>query len=206
MRKILFFLTIVLSHNSIATNGHGGNGGGVHYCPKKSIEFYDLYEAREIYRFKQSKLTESLKEEDVQNLDSLIRQYLEKVFLVDPLLEKEIYKIVKTIDTKFVFIHQKNLTRLHDSNIPFTDINCQYRQLANWHNLSDSIFIDITLFNELRNSPQNRANLAAFYVHEALYKLYRVRNPNFKNSDVVRKFVAEIFSDTPLTMHPLFKP
>ncbi len=185
--KNLIFLMFLISTSIFARNGQGGNGGGIHYCPEssKKAEFYDLYEGREIYDLPIPKR--------IGSRDLILKNIINKIFKTKPVLANLISDQLVYIKKNIKFVQNKKLSPVDDADTVMVDYGCSYEQLANWHDLSGKIFVQKKMFDLL----ERPIDQAAFFLHEAVYKVSR-RTENAPNSNVVRKFVAEAFSDLPI--------
>lgn len=166
----------------------GGNGGGVHYCPANiEQEFYDLYEGVERYDLE-------LVKKDL-NLEGWLNFALSRIYQESPSIARDVKKQLNRITSKensiLVDKTGRNLKFTADADILFVNEGCDYKQLANWDefdSLNERIFYHKNIFDMM-----NDMNKAAFFIHEALYKVARIR-VNEVDSNRVRKNNAEIFS------------
>ena len=179
-----------LSMNSALAQNSTGNGGGVHFCStRNTIEVYDVYEAFNRYGL---------------NIISTKNSVPEAVVIENAILkiEKENYTFGKAVREQILYLQNPNnfiirdgikLTLVKDANILMTDEGCEYRQLANWDDVSNKIFVKGTLYRAM-----DEFNHAAIKLHEAIYKASRIRKGE-NNSDLVRRLVGELLSDLPHT-------
>lgn len=103
-------------------------------------------------------------------------------------VKQQINKLMNPLN--FRIKDRLSLKPVPDANILMVDEGCTYQQLANWDDVTDAVFVKNEYFKTFSN-----LNKAALYLHEAIYKVARVR-ASAKNSDEVRRLVAEILSTT----------
>ena len=188
MNLLASTLFLFLSLSSFAKEG--GNGGGAYTCGRK-LELYDFYESREApeIRLKLWKNDPSKSEDDYLTLA------LEHIKRDIPEVHASVAAMVAQIQAMpeedlFVDI---DIPFIPDASITLIDRRC-YVQVANWNERFKKLFINKTLYGKLDN-----LNKAGLIIHEAIYKLSRDTNVATKTSDLVRKTVARIFSNTVLT-------
>ena len=184
MKKFLLPALALMSLNSFAGN-EKGNGGGMHYCPAKANqEVYDVYEGKKRYQLEIIDTANSVSENNV--LSNAIKK-----------LAKLNQRFAHAIEEQIEFMQDERnfrldpdiqLTPVPDANILMVDRGCAYEQLANWDDISNSVFVRADLFEKMTSF-----NKAALKLHEAVYKASRIR-VDVKNSDKVRRFVAELLS------------
>ncbi len=178
MKKIVLLLTLLLSVASFA--GDKGNGGGVHLCPNK-ISMYDVFEAESRYGL-------DIYRGGVTTQD-YINRAMAKVYNRAPFFHHVLQQNLAYLKSHLVIKDNIILTPVQDANILFVEEGCEYKQLANWDDLSGNILVQGKLFKKL--SPLDEA---AFYMHEAVYKMMRDAYGEV-NSDLSRKMVGGMISD-----------
>lgn len=194
MKKSILLMTCFLFMILLPVNvkaGAGGHGGGVHYCLHADVvkvEFYDLYEGREVHEL-------IINKSNNESVDDLLKVAISKVSLTRPILARKIREKVVYFNENKKPKKNKVLDLIKDANKIFIDENCEYKQLANWHDQIGKIFIDFELYNLL----ESNVDKSAFIFHEAIYAVSRDSfGESLMNSDNVRKFTAEVFSDMPM--------
>lgn len=161
--------------------GGVGNGGGVHWCPGKAPEMYDLYEGKRRFKLKI--------EDDGSSYEEIIKRSLRK--LENATLANEIQNEIDYLETEgFSFETSLKLKLVPDANILMTDENCEYRQLANWDDETGTVFIKNEYYEQMDDF-----NRAALTLHESIYSVLRKRL-NASNSDRSRKLVAQLMSSS----------
>jgi hypothetical protein len=178
-----FFLS--LSGFASPEGDHGaGNGGGIHYCPgQKSQEMYDIYEGRVRYGLQYTVQQNA-------TVDTYLNHALDRIRSVNYSIAKKIQETLISIRSgKLIFNEKMVLTQIADANILLVDQGCEYKQLANWDDVSGNILVEKNLHEQM-----DAFNQAAFLLHEAIYKYDRM-NTMAKSSDRTRQIVANLFSD-----------
>jgi hypothetical protein len=189
-----------------AEGTHGGNGGVVMVCreggddgttrPIRRIELLDIYQAnlrepfgmgipvtRDKTRDPEAQIAralERLKDDPAFRIDvefELARARARKVFLPEP-PEVEV---------------RKRLPLTGDFSGMVKDDGCHYEQLAEYRGEKD-LLVDPELYRAITASPANYTDTAAFWLHEAVYKVLRNRWAA-SNSDKSRRIVALLFAD-----------
>jgi hypothetical protein len=180
---------VLFGANTFAGN-EKGNGGGIHYCAgQKTQELYDIYEgqARYGYIIKPSSLS----------VDEQINNTIGKIKKANPYIARNFEEQIKYLKNGHMLLRAKvKLTPIiDDANILLVDEGCAYKQLANWDEVSGNLLVNKDYFDRMNN-----LNKAAFYTHEALYKVGRdldllpIEQDGNTTSDTVRRMVGEIFS------------
>lgn len=185
MRVLL--LSLFLGLNVWAQGSDVGNGGGIHYCAHRPTqELYDLYEGS--MRYELTIVESPLPKEEIVNTA------LNKLATVNPSFALEVSAIAsKLLGPGGLSMKEGiRLTPVPDANIVMVNEGCEYRQLANWDDVTNRVFVKAEFYREL-----NEFNRAAFLLHEAIYKAARVRRL-LRNSDIVRRTVAELLSTSPV--------
>jgi hypothetical protein len=188
MKNLLIVGTLLLSMNSFAGN-EKGNGGGVHYCENQTTqELYDIYEAQARFGYKliNNKLS----------VDGYIQYAVNKISNANPFIGKKVNEKLDYLKNNHMIMRPKvRLNPIGDANILITDEGCEYKQLANWDEISGNLIIKKEYYDLLDN-----LNKAAFHIHETLYKVGRdldllaKSSDGTSTSDEIRKMVGEIFS------------
>jgi hypothetical protein len=188
--KSLFILGMVLlSANAFAGN-EKGNGGGIHYCPaNKTQELYDIYEgqARYGYELTDRKLS----------VEQFIQFAIKRIGDANPYIGRLVKEQIDYLKQGHMIIRPSvKLTPIGDAKILLVDEGCEYKQLANWDEVSGNLLVNKNYFDQL-----NDLNKAALYIHEALYKVGRDLDLLEKvadgttTSDEIRPMVGEVFSN-----------
>ncbi len=179
---------------SFAVEGGGGTGGGgTHTClsfdglSTKSVELYDLYEAREARRYK-------LVDPAGKTANELLNNAMKKIFKASPAVAYSVKMYLDYYVNHKTVVQNKEFEIIKDAKIIFIDKGCQYQQIAQWHDDYEAVFIDGSINDLFR---QSQLNIAALALHEAVYAYER----NFlgaKDSNHARKLVAQAFSSAEL--------
>lgn len=191
--------------------GHSGNGGGVHYCiynqklPK--LEFYDLWEGKNPIDPKTIKPLIILDWDGKTTKEQYLENALKKVAAVKPRLAAALKRALvlynKLYDPKFH--NRKNLVKVEDAHLLFAAEGCSYQQLINWFDNDEALEWyglekEVILRDEDVYQALNPRDQAAADFHEAAYKIRRAfdLNEDDSGSVYVRKFVAQVFSTSPI--------
>lgn len=175
--------------NTLAfAGGDKGNGGGVHTCSDGSVEMYDLFEGRVRYGFKPVS--------NLETKEAYIDRALAKIHNTDPGFEWKVREQLAYLNTHVRLSDEVVLTPVGDANILLIGKGCSYQQLANWDEVTGNIFVEQKLFEKM--TPRN---VAAFYIHEAIYKVLRELRIS-KTSDLARQIVADVFDQSPVMLSP----
>lgn len=175
----ILFAVVSVGMSSSYAGDKEGNGGGVHFCDAKT-EMYDLYEARKAHGL-------TLDYSCGKDEECYIRRAIDKLSPRYPRLAVMLLEEIQYIRANALFQDEVELAPIRDANILVHDEGCLYRQLANWWDISGKIIVDNDYFKLL--DAQSRA---AFYVHEAIYKIYRYMGE--EKSDKARRLTGQIFS------------
>lgn len=99
--------TLLALSSTMTFAGQEGHGGGVHYCPGKNVEveFYDLYEAREVW----DKIIPSY---EGKSVDEILDVALEKIGTRNPLLSQYIGHQIKKVNSMIRLKPNQQLTRI----------------------------------------------------------------------------------------------
>ena len=188
MKTLLILGTILLSVSAFAGN-EKGNGGGIHYCEgQKTQEFYDIYEAQARFGYKliDKKLS----------VEGYIQYAVNRISKANPFIGKKVQEQLDYLKNNHMIIRPKaRLNPIGDAKILITDEGCDYKQLANWDEVSGNLLVKKEYYDLLDN-----LNQAAFHIHETLYKVGRDYDLLTKfsdgtsTSDEIRMMVGEIFS------------
>ena len=194
MKKTFFeiIVSILLLTSSTFASTTGGNGGGVHYCFNGSVQMYDLYEGYNRHNIK-TYINPNY------SVDDYINRALNKIKNFDLEFSRKIRGKIKYMNAGNIIMRKRIELRLvPDANILFVDEGCEYRQLANWDDLSGNIIVKEELFDKLAT-----VDKAAFYLHEAIYSFHRdvfrkdiSRRHLRVNSDLARYEVSDIMSES----------
>lgn len=175
----LIVATILIGQHTVAGET-ATHGGGVHLCPGKGVESYDIYEGRERYNIPttvRSGTTDEIVEEILQDLNKKL-----------PRLALEISDEVAYVKNNIKFV-DKDIANIHDTGMVMVDPGCRYEQAASWDKYSGKIFVSNALYSQM-----DSFNRAALLTHEAVYSWMR-KNLKVKTSDFyVRKTVASLAS------------
>lgn len=181
------FLTSFLTY----AGDKGGNGGGGVVCPD-SVELYDFYEGRSpiIHNIKTWQPDARITRDEYLKLAmNRIKNQLPWIYSG---VTSRLDKILSIPDDQLLLPVEIPLTG--DADIPFIKKGCQYQQVANWNERIGRLIINKDLFDRMSSMDQ-----AGLLIHEALYKEARESLNRSSNSDEVRKLVAKIFSELPLS-------
>ncbi len=165
--------------------GEVNNGGGGHVCDQ-NVELYDLFEGHhpQIHNIK------TWKHQNEKAKEFYLDKALRRLRVAQPKLYKEFKReldgILNIPNNELVL--PIDIPIINDADIPFVEEGCEYKQLANWNDRLNKLYFSQSLYKKL-----DELNKAALFYHEAAYKI--ARNHGATNSDGVRKFVAESFSD-----------
>ena len=181
---------VMLAEPAFSQGMGAGNGGGAHVCPtKNTIEVYDIYEGRSRYGLNIVSTGNSIPEA------MIIENALSKLEHVNITFAEAVRDQMDYLNSQkpkhFLVNDQIKLKLIEDANILLTDEGCEYRQLANWDDVSNNVLVKGDFYRAL-----DEYNHAALKLHEAIYKASRVRI-SVKNSDEVRRLVGELLSDLP---------
>lgn len=180
--KLLLPTFLLLCSQLAAASGGGGNGGGVHFCTKRTQqELYDVYEGKARY---------GLSLDESKSFDETLVTALTKVRTQNFQLSLRLKMMIDKIkDPAFMMISKDlDLITVKDAHVLMKRQGCSYKQLANWDDRTDRLFVNGTIYKTLSGFHR-----AAFIIHEAIYKLDRLQN-NAQDSDRSRQIVAEILS------------
>ncbi len=198
----------VQAQAELTEGGGGTGGGGTHVCFKSdgqgdlilkkgkpvisSIEFYDLFEAKKVRR--------NYKVINPGNLtaNQLLNEAMKKIYEESPLYAYQILSNLKAYSEMKEVNYNKKFNIIGDANIVFTNNNCEYREIAQWRDQYEKVFINGNLTEIFNRSPLNIAGLA---LHESIYKFERTHF-NATTSDHTREVVGQSFSDKKLTLIP----
>jgi hypothetical protein len=192
MKKLILMLSLV----PFLALGHakeGGNGGGAHYCPENPdpnlvMELYDFFEGRhpKLHNIKVWEHDNSISKE----------VYLQRALRKVALDQKWIYSGLSSRVNKILAMPIEDLLLplripplLNDADIPFVNIGCDYVTVGNWNTRFGFLFFTDAYYNMMSTMSQ-----AGLILHEAAYSLAREYG-GADDSDRVRKFVAQAFSD-----------
>lgn len=165
-----------------------GGGGGGHYCGVTAkTEMYDLYEGKNIWGL--------LIPQREGSVEEILKSRIAKVALKEAAFAKNIEQTLVYVMKHKKGVVGKQLTPPVDYNKIMVDVGCEYRVIGYWHDTSGNIFYDQPTFESLATNQ----DIAAFYFHEAIYKLARDYS-GAANSDKIRHYNAEVFSDGPITV------
>ncbi|MFY7993286.1 MAG: hypothetical protein ACOVP4_08355 [Bacteriovoracaceae bacterium] len=182
-KKLTVFLAALTLSSSMALAKEGGvgNGGGVHWCPNKAPEMYDVYEGKR--RFKLDIVDDGTRYEEI------LGKAIERLKSYNVTLALEIAERMKFLDAGgFSFEDKIKLFLIPDANVLMTDENCEYRQLANWDDVAQRVFVKNEYYEKMDD-----LNKAALTLHEAIYAVSRTRL-NVTNSDSSRRLVGELLA------------
>jgi hypothetical protein len=186
MITAMTFLTLGTSISHAQVMGGVGNGGGTHWCPNKAPEMYDVYEG--IRRYKLNII------EDGSRSEEIIKKALLRVQNSNATLAFELNKKINFLLEGGLSLEDGiELRKVPDANVLMVDEGCEYRQLANWDNVTNRVFVNNDYYQSM-----SELNKAALILHEGIYSLSRDRL-KVENSDSSRKLVAELLA-TPF--HP----
>lgn len=188
MKNLIIGLTLLTTMTAIAGE-RGGNGGGVHYCPNKEVkvQFFDLYEGK----FARPKNPVPVYDQATGTEEQMINDAIKKLRTVDPLFSLTVKEQIDFLNSPENSMKvNRNMKLIEDANYLWTDEGCTYEQLANWKDDENFLYIRSSLIKELEKSP---LDMAAFKMHEAIYKAVRLINKE-PNSDGVRELNAYLFS------------
>lgn len=187
----------------------GGNGGGGHLCknPKgafRFIETFDLYEGKERHKL-------NIRPWDgISTKKTIIDAKLMRLQKVRPGFESLVRKVLIDFQQpgRVTEVSGKVLRKVSDSQEWYVDEGCEYRQIVNW--TSDLNGADVILRDKVYYDRMDPLSQAAIDVHEAVYKVTRLYK--FKreavlvgDSSLVRKLVAEVFSENEIQSFTLGK-
>lgn len=182
--KIFFSLFLSVLSFGIWAQELGGNGGGGIFCPGKPAEIYDIVEGR---------IRHSLNIPYYDHQDT-IHLGLKIIGKESPVLARLLENEISNIRDKMELLPIKIQRTLDSDNILIPE-NCDYKQIVNWDSGTGRIFVSQVLWNELS---EGQKGILLF--HEAAYALYRSskyglrEGMSYKFNDLVRKFIAELFS------------
>jgi len=185
MKKVISLLVIVLAVASTHAK-EGGNGGGAHFCPN-SIELYDFFEGSNPLLHKINIWVPDISISKEKYLELALANVRRDQPLLYPALRKEVDNILAIPENELVLPIE--IPRVNDADIPFVKNGCEYIQVGNWNTRFGRLF-----FSETYYKAMNSMNQAGLILHEAVYYLARTYG-GATNSDNVRKFVAQSFSD-----------
>jgi hypothetical protein len=186
---VLGSLTMAPGARAQGSGGQEGHGGGGILCQAtstsaESVETYDLYEARRLFRFTPpatvpSTLSANLARVEERALRSGGTRFRE-----------ELQASIRYVRNHLQF--RRAIPVVHDGHWIIPDPGCRYVQLARWSDRSGRIEIDRALYLRLTSFEKT-----ALLVHEAVYSLYR-RWKQAKTSDEIREITGRLLLDTPL--------
>lgn len=189
----LLLITLSMAASSFSFAGdRGGNGGGGHFCPNGMTEVYDLQEGRFRYKLPILQLTGTR--------DEVMELGLQKIKEDSPFFESILRREIVRVKEKMEFLSLK-IERTLDADNLYVNENCEYLQIANWDTTVDRLIVSSSRWAEL---PEAQKGVLIF--HEAAYSLYRSKQvglqveTNDESVDLVRKFVAQVFSSGPVTV------
>jgi hypothetical protein len=179
--------------NESKAEGYGaGNGGGGLYCAgTKKTQSFDLYEGRNTYHL-------NIPAWDGESTrDQLIDKALEKIEAEHPKFSKQVKKYIDFFKTNKEDKQDTVLNLVEDRGYMVAE-GCNYIQLVNWvdhfsdvdGNTSEGILADLNSIKKLDPLHQ-----AALYVHEGVYRALRENVLTTRDSSLVRKYVAKVFSN-----------
>jgi tRNA splicing endonuclease len=189
--KALFILGMVLLSTNVFAGNEKGNGGGIHYCAaEKTQELYDIYEGQARYGY-----TLTDKKLSVENF---IQFAIKRIDSANPYIARLVKEQIDYLQHAHMIVRPNmKLTPVDDAKILLVDEGCEYKQLANWDEVSGNLLVNKNYFDQLNN-----LNKAALYIHESLYKvgrdlgLLKTQIDNTTTSDEIRPMIAEIFSNS----------
>ena|GEM_PF-5001500 len=194
------------SHSTTAQNNtkpqageKTGNGGGFHACALvgatavthenidfSKSEFFDLWEQAQEGINVYAKLP--------GNYESYRTEIIEKVKNWNLPFSVEFERWLRHIENPLnIKPFEGKMRVIPDANFRGVGYNCEYWQIADWHDADDYIYVDTWLYEILKSRPRD---FLAFNTHEALYKTAReyYGKNNIQDSDDVRPAVAWLFS------------
>ncbi len=191
MKKVLTFIvlnlalssTVVLAQSVDAIGGESSGGGGGFYCSATDqTELLDTWEGRNLYGY-----TIPSSNVDVQ---LQLNQALLKLQKIAPHISDKVKFLVSDLQTKAIPLPAGvELAFPHDALPDFQKSNCQLRGLMFFDGSRNVLRYDAELVKKLTNN----TDIAALWMHEAVYKTLR---DDFQetNSKASRKIVACLFS------------
>lgn len=190
--KIVFMVMLLVS--AVSWAGQEGHATGTIRCAD-GAQVFDLYEGR--------KQGLNIVESNVA-VDTQIDNAFKKLGTINPAFEVEARKMLKLAQQvqKSVPVGEA-LIPPTDSGLKTLPKGCQFEAAAKWFDsydfrgdpvyTQDELLIDDTLLSEL--SSRSATQVAALWVHEAIYKTYRDRSYS-GDSQFARKVTAYLFSDS----------
>ncbi len=199
LKKIVIISLIAGLQSFALAEGPGDRGGGAtHVCYDetgriKSVELFDLYEAREALGYKLVDPTGKTANELLYN--AMVKISKASYGFADK-IERYLSEYARITRT----VLNKEFDVIKDARIVFVDKNCEYKQIAQWKGRRISevpavVYINAELIDIFRRS---NLNIAALALHEAIYAFQRDEEGE-QYSDRARAIVAKSFSDEPLT-------
>jgi hypothetical protein len=183
MMAVMAILTLGTSMAQAQAMGGVGNGGGTHWCPDKAPEMYDVYEG--VRRYKLDIVENGSRSEEI------IEKAVQRVTNSNATLAHELNEKIKYLMNGGLSLEDGiELKRIPDANVLMVDEGCEYRQLANWDNVTNRVFVNNDYYQSM-----SELNKAALILHEAVYAVSRDRL-KVDNSDSSRKLVAELLAST----------
>lgn len=185
-------MAALASSASALAGDRGGNGGGGHFCPNGLSEVYDLQEGRVRYNLPVLQLTGTQ--------DEVIELGLNKIKESSPVFESILRREILRVKQKMELLSMK-IERTLDADNLYVDEKCEYLQIANWDTTVDRLIVSSSRWAML---PEAQKGVLIF--HEAAYSLYRSKQVGLQEEtkdesvDLVRKFVAQVFSSGPVTV------
>lgn len=190
-RRLTFIFTLLMMLTTQYAKANGdriGNGGGGIFCPAGESEVYDLVEGRIRYGLDIPKLGgtyDEVIESAIKKLStyfpSLANDLVAETLLMESRRELMPYRIERTLDADNIYVPE----------------DCSYAQVANWDESTSRLIVSRQLWFKLKPAQQ-----AVLMLHESAYSIFRRNNltPEAQYSELVRKFIAQIFSTGPVTV------
>ena len=207
MKLLVFCLVFSAQADMLLKGGHSGNGGGAHYCTYNQTlprwEFYDLWEGKNPLDPRNTKPLDIAPYDGISSKQEYLDRAIKKVAAIKPRLAAALKRAL-VIYNKGVQ-NRDNLVVEDDAHLFFVAKGCAYYQLVNWIDSKEALEWyglekEVILRDEAAYKQLNARDQAASDLHEAAYKVRRAFNLNTDESGsvYVRKFVAQVFSNTPV--------
>jgi hypothetical protein len=206
--RLIPLVALLATVGGFAEGTHGGNGGVLMVCreggdlgtqkPIERIELLDLYQANQEegvgYGLPVSR-------DRATSPDAQIERALERLAF-DERFQRDVRAEIAAAKRNRRFLKEppevavrKRLPLTGDFTGMVVDDGCHYEQLADYRDKS-TLLVDPELYRALSASPDTFTDEAAFWTHEAVYRVFRNRL-HAEDSDLARELVALLFTSTP---------
>jgi len=198
MNSILCALVLLLTSSAYVFAGIDGGGGGAYVCRNYNGEIeksflVDLWES-ENTPFKWPNLNTTKISIEYNNHESVNEQIEKGLYRLNN-FDTELAKMVKNeiypIKDNLMYLPDNiSITTPSDLLANYYPTGCKPEGMMFYENSFHQLYVNKNIFNKF----QTNTDVAAAFMHEAIYKVFRESKYNHKDSKATRRLVACLFS------------